>query len=67
MHTKTPIVTIQGNKTGTSYRNDVIRSVILLLHISANLGMMLARDDVSCHASRSTLETFVANNVLNLR
>ena len=44
------------------YRNDVIRSV-LLLHIRANLGMMLARDYASCHAARSTLIMIVANNV----
>jgi len=62
MHTKTPSVTIRGNITSTRYRNDVIRSV-LLLHISANLGMMLARDDLSCHAARSTLVMFVEHNV----
>jgi len=31
---------LQGNITATRYRNDVIRSV-LLLHIRANLGMGL--------------------------
>ena len=36
------------------YRNDVIRSVFLL-HICANLGMMLARDYASCHVARSTV------------
>ena len=45
------------------YRNDVILSV-LLLHIRANLGMMLARDYTSCRVARSTL---VANNVQQLR
>ena len=45
------------------YRNDVIRSV--LLHIRANLGMMLARDYASCHADRSTIR--VANIVQKLR
>ena len=34
-----------------TFRNDVIRSV--LLHIRDNLGMMLARDNASCHAARS--------------
>ena len=48
------------------YRNDVIRSV-LLLHILANLGMMLARDYASCHAARNTLVMVVANNVHKLR
>ena len=60
IHTKTPSVTIKGNITATKYRNDVIRSV-LLLHIRANLGMMLAQDYASCHAARSTLVMFVAN------
>jgi len=40
------------------YRNDVILSV-LLLHIRANLGVMLARD----YAARITQVIFVANNV----
>ena len=40
MHTKTPSVTIQGNITAQRYRNDVIL-LVLLLHIRANLGMML--------------------------
>ena len=66
MHTKTPSATIQGNITAIRYRNDVIRSV-LLLHIRASLGMMLARDYASCHAARSTLIMIVANNVQNLR
>ena len=61
-HTKTPSVTIQGNITAMRCRNDVIRSV-LLLHIRANLGMMLARDYSSCHAARSTLVMLVANSV----
>ena len=61
IHTKTASVTIQGNITATRYRNDVIRSV--LLHIRANLGMMLARDTGSCHAARSTVVMFVAKHV----
>ena len=52
MHTKTQSVTIQGHITATRYRNDVIWSV-LLLHIRANLGMMLAGDYASCHVARS--------------
>ena len=56
MHTKTPSVTIQGNITAMMYRNDVIRSVLLL-------GMMLARDYALCHAVRSTLVMLKANNV----
>ena len=66
MHTETPSVTIQWNLTAMRYRNDVIRSV-LLLHIRANLSMMLALDYVSCHAARSTLVMLVANNLLKLR
>jgi len=48
MHTKMLSVTIQGNITVVRCRNDVIPSV-LLLHIRANLGMMLAQDYTSCH------------------
>ena len=63
MHTKPLSVIIQGNITAMRYRNDVIRSV-LLLHIRANLGMMCY---ASCHAARNTLLMFVANNVQQLR
>ena len=66
MHPQTPNVTIQGKITAMRYRNDVILSV-LLLHIRANLGMMLARDYASCLATRSTLVMLVANNMQNLR
>ena len=48
------------------YRNDVIRSIILL-HIHVNLDMMLTRDYASCLAARSTLEMSAANNVQKLR
>jgi len=41
-----------------SYRNDIVRSVVLL-HIHVNLGMMLARDYASCHAAKSTLVMLV--------
>ena len=54
------------NITAMRYRNNAIRSV-LLVHNRANLGMMLARDYVSCHAARSTLVMIVANNVQKLR
>ena len=47
------------------YRNDIIRSV-LLLHSRAKLGMMLARDYASCHVARSALVMRVANNVQKL-
>jgi len=40
MHMKTPTVTIQGNITAMSYRNDVIRSV-LLLHICVDTGLRI--------------------------
>ena len=66
MHTKSPSVTIQGIITAMRYRNDVIQSV-LLLHIRANLGMMLAQDYASCHVARNTLVMFVTNNEQNLR
>ena len=51
---------LHRNVTAIRYRNDVIRSV--LLHIGANLGMMLVRDYESCHTARNTLEICVANN-----
>jgi len=62
MHMKTLSLTIQGDITAMRYRNEVNESV-LLLHIHANLGMMLARDYVtSCHAARSTLVMLEVNN-----
>ena len=48
------------------YQNDVIRSV-LLLHIRANLSMMLAWDYASCHVARSTPVMLVANIVRKLK
>ena len=60
--TQTKSVTIQGNITVMRYRTDVIRSV-LLVHIRANLGMMLARDYASCQTVRSILLLFVENIV----
>ena len=48
------------------YQIDVIWSV-LLFHIRANFGIMLARDYASCHVARSTLVMLVANNVQTLR
>jgi len=54
VRTKTPSVTIQGNITAMRYRNGVIR-LVFLLHIHADLGMMLARDYASCHVARSTV------------
>ena len=63
---KLPSVTIQGNITAMRYRNDVIRWV-LLLHIRANLRIMLARNFASCHVARNTLVMLEANNVPNLR
>ena len=67
MHTMTESVTIQGNLTAMGYRNDVIRSVLLLLNIRAKYRMMLPRDFASCHAVRSTLLMLVANKVQQLR
>jgi len=40
---------------------------VLLLHIRANLGIMLSRDYASCHVARITLVMLVANNVQQLR
>ena len=53
IHTKTQSVTIQGNITALRYWNGVIWS-FFLLHVRANLGMMLARDYASCHGARRT-------------
>ena len=66
MHTKTPSVTNQGNITAMRYRYDVTRSV-LLLHIRANLGMMLVRNYTLCCVARSTLVMLVANDVQKRR
>ena len=59
-------VTIPGNITAMRYRNDVIRS-FFLLHIRANLGIMLSRGYASCHTARNTRVMIVANNMQTLR
>ena len=66
MHTKTPIVPIQGNLNAMKYQNDVIRPV-LLPHIRANRGMMLAQDNAPCHAARGTQAMLATNNVRTLQ
>ena len=67
IHTKTQSVTIQGKITALRYRNGVIWS-FFLLHVRANLGMMLARDYASCHGARRTKTcNACSNNVQKLR
>ena len=56
IHMKKPSITIQGNikffDEESKWRHSV---VFFLLHIRANLGMMLARDYASCHMAISTV------------
>ena len=62
LQTKTPKCNLSGkhNCDVMRYQIEVIR-LVLLLHIHANLGIMLARDYASWHVARSTLVMLVAN------
>ena len=61
MHTKTPIVTIQGNLTARKYQTDVLLPH-LILHICGNRGMGLLQDNAHCHAARTTQNMLAAND-----
>ena len=62
MHTKTPIVTIQGNLTARKYQTDVLLPH-LIPHIRANRGMGLFQDNAPCHAARTSQNMMAANNI----
>ena len=62
MHTKTPIVRLQGAVNAGRYQNDILLPLVIP-HIRANRGMILAQDDVPCHSARTTQQLLRANNV----
>ena len=62
MHTKTQIVRVNGNLNARRYQTDIITPV-LLPHLRANRGMMVAQDNAPCHAARTTQQMLHANNV----
>ena len=62
MHTKTPIIRVQGRLTAMRYQNDIIRPVIIP-HIAGNRGMILAQDNAPCHAARVNQQHLAANNI----
>lgn len=62
MHTKTPVVTIQGNLNAQKYQTDVLLPH-LIPHIRANRGMGLMQDNAPCHAARTTQNLLATNNI----
>ena len=62
MHTKTQIVRVNGNLNARRYQTDIITPV-LLPHLRANRGMIVAQDNAPCHAARTTQQMMHANNV----
>lgn len=62
MHTKTAMVRINGNLNARRYQTDIINPV-LIPHVRANRGMILAQDNAPCHAARTTQQLLRANNV----
>lgn len=62
MHTKTQIVSIQGNMNARRYQTDIVQPV-LIPHIAANRGMQLVQDNAPCHVARTTLTMLHVNNI----
>ena len=62
MHTKTPIVRLQGAVNAVRYQNDILLPFVIP-HIRANRGMILAQDNAPCHSARTTQQLLRANNV----
>ena len=62
MHIKTPIVRPQGAVSAVRYQND-IHLPLVVPHIRANRGMILAQDNAPCHSARTTQQLLRANNV----
>ena len=62
MHSKTPIVRVNGNLNARRYQTDIIAPV-LIPHVRANRGLILAQDNAPCHAARTTQQLLRANNI----
>ena len=53
MHTKTPIVCLQGAVNAVRYQNDILLPLVIP-HIRANRGMILAQDNAPCYSACTT-------------
>ena len=62
MHTKTPIVRRQGAVNAVRYQNDILLPLVIP-HIRANRGMILAQDNATCYSARTTHQFLRAYNV----
>ena len=62
MHTKTPIVRLQGAVNAVRYQNDILLPLVIP-HIRVNRGMILAQDNAPCHSARTLQQLLRANNV----
>ena len=62
MHTKTLIVRLQRAVSVVRYQNDILLPLVVP-HIRANRGMMLAQDNASCHSACLTQQLLRAYNV----
>lgn len=62
MHTKTPIVRLHGAINAVRYQNNALLPVVIP-HIRANRGMILAQDNAPCHSARTTQQLLQAHNV----
>ena len=62
MHTKTSLVPLQGAVNAVRYQNDILLPLVIP-HIRANRGMVLAQDNAPCHSARTTQQLLRANNV----
>ena len=62
MQTKTPIVHLQGAVNAVRYQN-FIPLPLVIPHIRANRGMILAQDNSPCHSTCTTQQLLRANKV----
>ena len=62
MHTKTPIVRLQGAVNVVRYQNDILLQLVIR-HIRVNRGMILAQDNAPCHSACTTQQLLRAINV----
>jgi len=66
LHTKTPIVIIDGNLNARRYIDEVIQPIVIP-HVQANRGMIFMQDNAPCHIARATTHMLAANRVQVLR
>ena len=61
-HTKTPIVRLKGAVNAMRYQNDILLPLVIP-HIRANRGIVLAQDNAPCHYARTMQQLLRAINV----